>query len=95
MASRMRKMTARPLRFQPHPSWDGGPASRLRDMKAFGDSSDVIVSFKPLKIVCYNDSSGKDSVEWSGSEENEPQINADERRFVISNPSLFIGSLRF
>jgi hypothetical protein len=32
----------------------------------------------------------KDSVEWYGSEENEPQINADERRFVASNPSLFI-----
>jgi hypothetical protein len=30
-----------------------------------------------------------------GSEENEPQINADERRFVASNPSLFIGSWDF
>ncbi|MBU4220099.1 MAG: hypothetical protein KKA10_00490 [Euryarchaeota archaeon] len=27
-----------------------------------------------------------------GYEENEPQINADERRFVASNPSLLIGS---
>ena len=30
-----------------------------------------------------------------GSEENEPQINADERRFVALNPSLFIGSWNF
>jgi hypothetical protein len=37
----------------------------------------------------------KDSVEWYGSEENEPQINADERRFVTSNPSQFIGSWDF
>jgi len=28
-------------------------------------------------------------------EENKPQINADERRFVASNPSLFIGSWNF
>jgi hypothetical protein len=27
-----------------------------------------------------------------GSEENEPQINADERGFVASNPALLIGS---
>ncbi len=27
-----------------------------------------------------------------GSEENEPQINADERGFVASNPSYLIGS---
>jgi len=27
-----------------------------------------------------------------GYEENKPQINADERRFVASNPSLLIGS---
>ena len=27
-----------------------------------------------------------------GYEENEPQINADERGFVASNPSLLIGS---
>jgi hypothetical protein len=27
-----------------------------------------------------------------GSEENKPQINADERRFVASNPSHLIGS---
>ncbi|MBU4220236.1 MAG: hypothetical protein KKA10_01215 [Euryarchaeota archaeon] len=26
------------------------------------------------------------------SEENEPQINADERRFVASNPAHLIGS---
>ena len=37
----------------------------------------------------------KDSVDCLGSEENEPQINADERRFVASNPSLFIGSWDF
>ena len=39
--------------------------------------------------------SGKNSVDCLGSEENEPQINADERRFVASNPSLFIGSWDF
>ncbi|MBU4222946.1 MAG: hypothetical protein KKA10_15255 [Euryarchaeota archaeon] len=27
-----------------------------------------------------------------GYEENEPQINADERRFVASNPAHLIGS---
>ncbi|MCG2738335.1 MAG: hypothetical protein L6282_18290 [Candidatus Methanoperedenaceae archaeon] len=27
-----------------------------------------------------------------GSKENEPQINADERRFVASNPAHLIGS---
>ena len=27
-----------------------------------------------------------------GSEENKPQINADERRFVASNPAHLIGS---
>jgi len=27
-----------------------------------------------------------------GSEENKPQINADERRFVVSNPVHLIGS---
>ncbi len=34
----------------------------------------------------------KDSVDCYGSEENEPQINADERRFVASNPAHLIGS---
>jgi hypothetical protein len=28
-----------------------------------------------------------------GSKENKPQINADERRFVASNPAHLIGSL--
>jgi hypothetical protein len=37
----------------------------------------------------------KYSVDCLGSEENEPQINADERRFVASNPSIFIGSWDF
>jgi len=27
-----------------------------------------------------------------GSEENKPQINADERRFMASNPAHLIGS---
>jgi len=30
-----------------------------------------------------------------GSKENEPQINADERRFVASNPAHLIGSWGF
>ena len=37
----------------------------------------------------------KDYVDCFGSEENEPQINADERRFVASNPSHLIGSWDF
>ena len=37
----------------------------------------------------------KDYVDCLGSEEYEPQINADERRFVASNPSHLIGSWGF
>ena len=37
----------------------------------------------------------KESVICLGSEENEPQINADEREFVASNPSHLIGSWDF
>ena len=47
----------------------------------------ICVSWRNTLIALKNDSVG-----CYGSEENEPQIKADERGFVASNPAHLIGS---